>query len=303
MNFLPFLLSHQLNIPMQIAFLGLGIMGSRMSHNLLAQYPNLTVWNRSPEPSQPLGAAGAQVAENPAAAVEGADLVITMLARPEAVASVAWGEDGFLSQMKPGSLWLDCSTVDPAFSREAAQRAHQHQLRMIDAPVAGSKPQAEAAELAFFVGGEADAVAEVQPVMEQMGRKVIHVGPQSQGCAFKMLVNAMLAQSMVMFAESVQWGEKLGLGRDFLLDTLPKLPIAAPFLQAKADKIKQDDYEVQFPLELMHKDLHLADLSAYQVGQPLYLANLAKSLYGGAARDPELARLDFAAIFRFLEGK
>lgn len=291
-----------LNI-MQIAFLGLGIMGRRMAQNLLAGYPTLRVWNRSPEPRQALADAGAQVADTPAAAVQNADVVITMLAHPEAVAEVAWGEGGFLPHVPAGALWMDCSTVNPSFIQQAAQQAQAHGVRLIDAPVAGSKPQAEAAQLAFLVGGAEADVNQARPLMEQMGRNVLHVGPLGHGGSLKMLVNAMLAQSMVMFAEAVQLGERMGLDRTFLLDTLPQLPVAAPFLQAKAEKIKAGDYDAQFPLALMHKDLHLAALTAYEQGQPLYLANLAKELYADAARDERLAWLDFAAVYRSLARK
>ncbi|MCB0642713.1 MAG: NAD(P)-dependent oxidoreductase, partial [Phaeodactylibacter sp.] len=114
-----------------------------------------------------------------------------------------------------------------------------------------------------------------------------------------MLVNAMLAQSMVVFAESLLLGEKLGLEKSFLLDFLPALPVIAPFTQAKAGMIREGAYPVQFPLEHMQKDLHLAAQTAYEIGQPLYLANLAKELYAAAKADG-LARADFAAIYQYL---
>lgn len=284
---------------MNIAFIGLGIMGSRMAANLLRHDAELTVYNRSAAPAKALGELGAKIADSAREAVHGADIVFTMLSKPEAVAEVAFGADGFLAAMQPGALWADCSTVNPSFSLEEAAAAHARGVRFIDAPVAGSAPQAENAELAFFVGGAAADVQEAEAAISRMGSKLIHVGETGRGASLKMLVNALLAQSMLAFAETLALGEKMGLGRDFLLDTLPSLPVSAPFLKGKAEMIRNGNFGAQFPLELMHKDLHLAALTAYEHDQPLYLANLAKELYAAARREG-LGREDFASIYAFL---
>ena len=143
-------------------------------------------------------------------------------------------------------------------------------------------------------------VEQAQPYMEMMGQKVLHLGETGKGASFKMLVNAMLAQSMLIFSETVLLGEKMGLSKDFLLKVLPTLPVIAPFTQAKVEMIRSDDYEVMFPLELMHKDLHLAAITAYENNQPLYLANVAKELYA-EANQKGMGRMDFAAIHKYLE--
>ncbi|MEL7160245.1 MAG: NAD-binding protein, partial [Bacteroidota bacterium] len=176
-------------------------------------------------------------------------------------------------------------------------------VRFVDAPVAGSKPQAAGAQLAFFVGAgaEDDLLVSIRPFLESMGAKVITFGQVGQGSAFKMLVNVMLAQSMVIFSESVLLGETLGLDRDFLLNTLPGLVVSAPFTKFKAEMIRADDYEVQFPLEWMHKDIHLATTTAYEAGRPLLLANLTKEIFA-AARAAGMGRLDFSAVHRQLAG-
>lgn len=286
---------------MNISFLGLGIMGSRMAANLLKNGTAITVWNRSPEACEPLAKLGATIAGSLTEAVSNADVVCTMLSKPEAVSAVMFGTDAGLASMKTGALWVDSSTVNPSFSIESGINASKAGIRFLDAPVAGSKPQAEAAQLAFFVGGKTEDLDQVKSNMEQMGSKIIHLGETGKGSSFKMLVNALLAQSMVAFSEMVILGEKMGLEKQFLLDTLSQLPVTAPFTQFKTEMIASDEYEVNFPLELMHKDLHLAAVSAYEVGQPLYLANLTKELYGSAIAQG-LGRLDFAAIHRMLEG-
>ena len=284
---------------MKTAFIGLGIMGSRMAKNLLKNDVALTVFNRSDHPMRELEKSGALAAGSYREAVQGADIVFTMLSSPEVVEQVALSETGFLSEMKENGLWVDCSTVNPSFSLRESNAAQKHHIRFIDAPVAGSKPHAENGELVFFAGGRKDDLAEVEPLLKFMGNKVIHVGETGKGASLKMLVNALLAQSMLVFSETVLLGEKLGLSKDFLLDTLPNLVVSAPFTKAKAEMIRADNYEVQFPLEWMHKDLHLVALTAYENNQPLCLANLAKEIYANA-KQSGLGREDFSAIYKSL---
>lgn len=287
---------------MKITFLGLGIMGSRMAANLLKGGAELTVWNRTSSATRIPQLEGARVVDDLAGAVAGAELVLSMLSTPEAVTDCFFGKDGALSMMEQGALWIDCSTVNPSFSHEAADHASAAGVRFFDGPVAGSKPQAEAAQLAFFLGADAETVAPIKPYLEMMGAKVIPFGKLGQGSAFKMIVNMMLAQSMVVFSEALHLGESLGIDREFMLNVVPGLPVIAPFTKFKTDAIRADDYAVNFPLELILKDLHLAALSAYEVGQPLPLANLTKELYAGA-NQAGMGRLDFGAVHRYLGGE
>ena len=285
---------------MKIAFIGLGIMGSRMAKNLLKNGVDLSVWNRSKEAEKELVDAGAKSSSNVADTVKEADVVFSMLSTNDAVKSVFLKDENALASMNSGAIWVDCSTVNPSFSKEMSLEAESRNIRFVDAPVAGTKPHAENAELVFFVGSDVNTLSSIQPYLAMMGKKVMHLGAVGKGASFKMLVNLMLAQSMIVFSETVLLGEKLGLDKQFLLDTIPNLVVSAPFTKFKSEMIKEDDYEVQFPLEWMHKDLHLATLTAYEHKQPLYLANAAKELYAKANRNG-LGRLDFAAIHRLLE--
>lgn len=284
---------------MNITFIGLGIMGSRMAANLLKSEAKVTVWNRSPEAADELVAAGTSFTADPRAAVANADIVFSMLSTPEVVEALFFGPKGVLNAMPKKSLWVDCTTVNPSFTKRARAAAWENSIRFLGAPVAGTKPQAEGGELVFFVGGGTEELAEVQPYLDLMGKKTLHLGPEEQGAAFKMLVNIMLAQSMLIFSEAVLLGEKLGLDKDFLLNALPGLVVSAPFTKFKAEMIRAGEYGVQFPLEWMQKDLHLAAVTAYEVGQPLYLANVAKELFSGANR-AGYGREDFAAIHAYL---
>jgi 3-hydroxyisobutyrate dehydrogenase-like beta-hydroxyacid dehydrogenase len=286
---------------MKTTFIGLGLMGRRMAANLLENNVDLMVYNRSPGPIKALEAQGASSSTSCRRAVQGADVVITMLATPEAVQSVAFGENGFVAAMAAEAIWVDCSTVNPSFSERAGRIARRHGVRFVDAPVAGSTVQAENAELMFLAGGDPGDIAAIEGLLGMMGSKVLQVGDLGKGSALKMLVNALLAQSMLAFAEAVLLGEKLGLSRDFLLDLLPNAVVCAPFTKAKAEMIRADDFAVQFPLELMHKDLHLVALTAYENNQPLCSANTAKELFG-LAKQHGLGRQDFAAIYKFMSG-
>ncbi|MBL7212248.1 MAG: NAD(P)-dependent oxidoreductase [Desulfobacteraceae bacterium] len=287
---------------MNVTFIGLGIMGSRMAKNLLKNKVKLTVFNRSDAPVKELKGLGATGAESYQGAVTDADVVFTMLSTPEVVEQIVIGENGFISEMKANAIWVDCSTVNPSFSLTENKIAEKNNVRFLDAPVAGTKPHAENAELVFFAGGSKEDLENVESLFNFMGSKVVHVGEVGKGSSFKMLVNSLLAQSMLIFSETLLFGQKMGLSKDFLLDTLPNLVVSAPFTKAKAELIRADDYDVQFPLEWMHKDLHLVALTAYEKGQPLYLANLAKEVYGNA-KNCGLGREDFASIYRFLSEK
>ena len=232
--------------------------------------------------------------------VKDADVIFTMLANPEVVEQAFLTHPDGLESMKKEALWVDCSTVNPSFSLKAKSAAEKVGVRFLDAPVAGTLPHAENAELVFFVGGPKAWLSEVEPLLDYMGKKVIHIGESGKGASFKMIVNIMLAQSMVVFSEAILLGEKMGIDREFLLNAVPNLVVAAPFTKFKANMIKSGDYGVQFPLELMHKDLHLAAVTAYELSQPLYLANVTKEIFAEANKKG-MGRLDFAAIHRYLE--
>ncbi|BDS10652.1 NAD(P)-dependent oxidoreductase [Aureispira anguillae] len=285
---------------MKIAFIGLGIMGSRMATNLLKNGLDVTVWNRTKTAAQLLEKEGARQAISAKDAAKDADIVFSMLSTPEVVEQLFLGSKGVLSIMKKGATWIDCSTVNPSFSTKAQKEAEKFKLLYIDAPVAGSKSQAEQAELVFLVGAAEEKLEAIQPYLMMMGKKVVPLGGTTKGTAFKMLVNLMLAQSMLIFSETILLGEKLGFSNDFLLQLMPNLVVTAPFTKLKVDMIRTSNYEVQFPLEWMHKDLHLATLTADELNQPLHLASLTKELFA-AAKKAKMGRLDFAAIHQYLE--
>lgn len=281
---------------MQIGFIGLGIMGSRMAANLLGAGHSVTVHNRTASKAAPLEAQGAAVAGTAAEAAQEADVVVTVVADPPAVRDVALGEAGFLPAMRAGALWLDCSTVDPACVRDMARAAEARDVRFVDAPVAGSKVPAERGELLFLAGGAVDDIAEAGPLFEAMGKRTIHAGPVGAGAALKLCNNLMLGAAMLAFCEAIAAGRAMGLDLDVLLEALTTSPVSAPFLALKTHKLRAADWSVEFPLKHQHKDLHLLLESAYAAGLPLPLAAAVKERYGDA-RAAGHADEDFSAVY------
>jgi 3-hydroxyisobutyrate dehydrogenase/glyoxylate/succinic semialdehyde reductase len=287
---------------MKVGFIGLGAMGSRMAARLQKTGSRLAVFNRTRDKAEPLIREGATWADTPAVVAGQAEIVFTMLAHPAAVKEAALGQDGFLSRLPPRALWVDCSTVNPSFSREMAAEARARKLRFLDAPVAGSREPAARGELTIFVGGDAADLEACRPLLQAMGSKIVHVGGHGMGSALKMVNNLLLASSMAAFAEGLVLGEALGIQPERLLDVLLGSPLVAPYMAGKRNKMARGDYAPEFPMEWMQKDLHLAGVSAQETAVALPLAGAAKELYELAARQGH-AKEDFSAIYAFLNAR
>src|SRR5207248_6530473 len=281
-------------------FIGLGIMGSRMAANLQKKGHSLVVFNRTREKAEPLIAEGAEWADSPAVLARQVEVIFTMLAHPDAVEEAALGGDGFLRHPERGQMWIDCSTVNPSFSRKMAVEANARGVGFLGAPVTGSKGQAELAKLTFWVGGETTDLEKCRPLFECMGNRIIHCGGPGTGASLKMVMNQLLGTAMAAFAEGLVLGESLGLSRKVLFEALFGGPAVAPFLALKRERIESGNYEpADFPLRWLQKDLHLAAVSAYEAGAAMPLTNAAKELYRLAIRDGRGGE-DFSAIYDYL---
>jgi 3-hydroxyisobutyrate dehydrogenase/glyoxylate/succinic semialdehyde reductase len=286
---------------MKIGFIGLGIMGSRMAANLQKHGYPLVVFNRTRAKAQPLLGPCGTFSDSPAKLAEQIDVLFTMLAHPDAVEQAALGRNGFLSHLKPNTLWIDCSSVNPSFSKKMAAAAAARQIRFVDAPVTGSAPVAAEAKLVFWVGGDAVDVEVIRPLLLCMGSKIVHAGGHGMGTSMKMVINLLLGTGMAAFAEAMTLGEGLGLSSKMLFDSLLGTPVVAPFLAAKREKIESGNYEAEFPLRWMQKDMHLAAVSAYEAGVAMPLTNVTKEIYRLAMRGGHDTD-DFSAIYEFTSG-
>ncbi|MDR5590235.1 NAD(P)-dependent oxidoreductase [Christiangramia sp. SM2212] len=287
---------------MKIGFLGLGIMGSRMAANLLKAGYDIKVHNRTREKANELIKNGAEWAESPSELGAYVDVLFTMLEKPDIVEMIALGNDGFLQNMKEGSIWIDSSTVNPSFSERMNKEAEKSGVRFMDAPVSGSKQPAEDAELLFLVGGEKDDFEEVKDLFLKMGKDAIHIGSAGKGSAMKIMINQLLGQSILAFSESLNLGMAMGIDKKTGMDILLKTPVTAPIINAFRGRIENNEYEANFPLKHLQKDLHLFTETAYELGQPSPLTNTAKEVYG-LAKHKNMADLDFTAVFKYLHEK
>ncbi|MDB6148208.1 MAG: hypothetical protein JWO45_1872 [Spartobacteria bacterium] len=287
---------------MKIGFIGLGIMGSRMAANLQKHGYPLVVFNRTRAKAQPLLDKGACFADSPEKLAEQVDVLFTMLAHPDAVEQAALGRNGFLNHLKPNAVWVDCSSVNPSFSKKMAARAAAREIHFVDAPVTGSAPVAAKAELAFWVGADASDLERIRPYLLCMGNKIVRVGGHGMGTSMKMVINLLLGNAMATFAEGMALGEGLGLSQKMLFDSLLDTPAVAPFLASKREKIETENYKPEFPLRWMQKDMHLASVSAYEAGVAMPLTNVTKEVYRLAMRDGHETK-DFSAICEFTIGE
>ncbi len=284
---------------MKIGFIGLGIMGSRMAANLQKQGHCLVLFNRTRDKAQALLGPCGKFADSPAELAGQVDVLFTMLAHPDAVKQTAIGLDGFLNFLRPNALWIDCSSVNPSFSKEMAAVAARREVHFVDAPVTGSAPVADEAKLTFWVGADSADLERIRPLLLCMGSKIVHAGGHGSGTSMKMVINLLLGNAMAAFAEAMALGEGLGLSQKSLFDSLLGTPAVAPFLSAKREKIDNRDYEPEFPLRWMQKDMHLATVSAYEAGVALPATNVVKEMYRLAMRDGHAAE-DFSAIYEYL---
>jgi 3-hydroxyisobutyrate dehydrogenase len=283
------------NMKPSIALLGLGTMGHGMAANLLKAGFPLTVWNRTRAKMEPLARAGATVADSPAHAANRAAIVIAMLADDE-VSRAAWlGQDGALAGMPSGSIAVECSTLSPDWIRELHAAATHRGLRMAEAPVTGSRAQAEAGQLNFLVGADDQTLASVAPVLQCMSKEILHLGPVGSGAQLKLINNFLCAVQVTSFAEALAWMERTGLRLETALDFLKRGAPGSGILSAMSERMTRRTYEVNFLLRLMAKDLRYARAAASQLGIDIYSSSPALELFR-KAEEQGLGEKDMSAV-------
>jgi len=270
-----------------------------MAANLQKHGYSLVVFNRTRAKAEPLLGPCGTFSDSPAKLAEQVHVLFTMLAHPDAVEEAALGRNGFLSHLERNALWVDCSSVNPSFSQKMAAEAARREVHFVDAPVTGSAPVAAEAKLIFWVGADGADLERIRSLLLCMGSKIVHAGGNGTGTSMKMVVNLLLGTGMAAFAEGMALGEGLGISRKMLFDSLLGTPAVAPFLASKREKIESGNYEAEFPLRWMQKDMHLASVSAYESGVAMPLTNAAKEVYRLAMREGH-ARQDFSAIYDYL---
>jgi 2-hydroxy-3-oxopropionate reductase len=287
-----------------IGFIGLGLMGRPMAMNLLKAGHPLKVWNRTPSRADELVAAGATLAKSPKEVAAAADVLITIVSDPPALESVLWGPDaksqdsGALSGLKPGATYIDSSTISPALVGKIAAACADRKIHFLDAPVTGGDWGAKKGELIFMVGGEADTLKAVEPILGVMGKRWFHLGGNGAGQTIKLAMNLILALQVDALAEALALVTRAGLAGEKLVEVLQSSMGRSGLLDIKAPNLLKGEYKPSFPLRLMHKDLSLALDLANQLGVALPATAAARETYSyvkGATKED----LDYSAVMKF----
>src|SRR5258705_7638894 len=288
-----------------IAFIGLGNMGGPMAANLVKAGHKVTAFDLVAASRDQARSDGAAIAESSVAAVKGANVVITMLPAGKHVISV-W--TAALPAMKKGTLIIDCSTIDVESAKQAHTLAAKHGLASVDAPVSGGTGGARGATLTFMCGGDDKAFAAAKPVLENMGKKLVHCGTAGAGQAAKICNNMMLAISMIGVGEAFVLAEKLGLSHQALFDVASTssgqcwaltsyCPVPGPVPASPAN----NGYKPGFASALMVKDLKLAQDAANAAGAATPLGKHAQQLYK-AFDAAGHGGVDFSGIIQHVRG-
>lgn len=277
-------------VAIHVAFLGLGRMGLPMAGRLLDAGHDLRVWNRTPSRADELVAHGAISAASAAEAAGDAEIVITMLADPAALDEVVFGPQGVAGSIDPEAVLIDMSTVGPTAIRSVAERLHP--VRVVDAPVLGSVPHAEAGTLAILVGAEQETLARCKEILEVMGT-IKHLGPPGAGATAKLASNAAVMSTIVSLGEALSLTDRLGANPETVLDAIGSGPLAS-FVERFRGKLTGDVDRVDFRLELARKDLALAVDEAQALGLDLThlraaIARCDEAIVAGLGDDDNVA--------------
>jgi 3-hydroxyisobutyrate dehydrogenase-like beta-hydroxyacid dehydrogenase len=284
-----------------LAFVGLGAMGSRLARRLLdAGYP-LTGYNRTPAKARALVDAGLKLAATPREAAAAADVIFTMVTDDDALRSVMLGADGVLAGLRPGAILVEMSTVSPAVTHEIGAAVAKAGCSMLDAPVSGSTVSVEQGVASVQVGGEANVVDKVKAYLAAMGPNgVTHVGALGIAKAMKVATNLGVAVQILAFCEAVALAEKSGIPRETAVDALMRSVIASPLVKYRGPFVigKMAEH-VAFPVPMIMKDLQLALDQGRAVGVPLPTTALTQQFLS-MANAGGLGEHDFAIVFDVL---
>jgi len=285
-----------------VAILGLGTMGSGMAANLLKMGFSLAVYNRTAAKAQPLVDAGARLASTPADAAKGASVVLSMLTDDAASRNVWLGRDGALAAADTNAILIESSTVSPLWIAELADSATQRGIQFLDAPVTGSRMQADTGQLSFLVGGSEAALATATPVLQAMSKEILHLGPVGSGAKLKLINNFLCGVQIASLAQGLTWIERSGLNREKSLAFLKSGAPGSPVFANLSARMAAHNYDVNFMLKLMAKDLLYAQKEAARCHVDLTMAEVARSLFDDAVAKG-FGDVDMSAVIEPLRNK
>ncbi len=285
----------------RVGFVGLGIMGSRQAANLARAGYELTVYNRTRATAEAWVAEhGGTVADTPAAVGAASDIVITMVVDGDQVRAALLGPEGVANGAAPGALCVDMSTIAPAQTRALGAELAERGLQLLDAPVTGSSPKAEAGTLTIMAGGEAEDFARAEPLLSVMGELVVHVGELGQGEMLKIINNSVAAANAATVAEALIVAQRTGVDLDALVQVMGNGSGGSAMLDLKSGPMREHDYTTLFKLEHMLKDVRLCLEAGQAAAVPFAAAARARDVLVAALARGH-ADDDFAALVEALE--
>jgi 3-hydroxyisobutyrate dehydrogenase-like beta-hydroxyacid dehydrogenase len=282
-----------------LGFVGLGVMGGNIARRLLAAGHRVTGYNRTAAKAAWLVEAGLQLETSPRRVAEAADVVFSSVADTAALRAVAQGPDGIVAGLRPGSVYVDLSTVSPALVRELARQIDAAGGKMLDAPVSGSVATIRQGQLSFMVGGDAQVLERVRPILLDIGPKITHVGANGQGALMKLATNLQVAVQTLAFSESVLLAERGGIPRDRAVEVLLQSVVASPMLVYRGPMLVRPPEHVLFNVRMMLKDVDLALEAAPALGASLPTTTVARRVLADA-ESMGYAEQECSAVFDVL---
>jgi 2-hydroxy-3-oxopropionate reductase len=283
-----------------IAFIGLGIMGSPMAVHLANAGHQVAGYNRTPEKAGPLVDAGGRAAESIADAVRDAEVVCVMVPDSPDVADVLSGDGGVLDNAKPGTLVIDFSSIRPDVTTQLAEQATAKGLRLVDAPVSGGEAGAVNAALSIMVGGEVDDFEAAKPFLDVVGKTIVHVGPSGAGQTVKAANQLIVAANIEALAEALVFLEAYGVDTEAALEVLGGGLAGSTVLDQKKQNMLGRTFEPGFRIALHHKDLGIVTAAAREAGVVIPLGSLVAQLMASALANGD-GGLDHSGLLRGVE--
>ncbi len=266
---------------MKIGFIGLGTMGVGMSLNLLKAGHEVSVHNRTREKEEHVAKQGAQRAESPREAAEGAEVIVTMVSDTPDVEQVVLGDEGIIHGAPQGAIVIDMSTISPTATRQMAEALGTKGIKMLDAPVSGGPEGANNGTLAIMVGGDTDAFEKALPILKIMGKTVTHVGPIGAGQITKAINQIMIAGTYLSVAEGLTLGMKAGLDMEKVISAISGGAASSWVLHNRGINVVKNDYPLGFRVKLHHKDLGIALQTARELEVTLPATALVEQIENG----------------------
>ncbi|MFK7694517.1 NAD(P)-binding domain-containing protein [Paenibacillus sp. HJGM_3] len=263
----------------KIGFIGLGTMGAAMAANLVKKGFPVSVYNRTLDKAEHLVGLGASLAATPADAARHVDVLITMLSHDNAIRQIFYDAYGVLEGIRPGMTVIDCSTISPHTSKTLYAELAEHSVRFLDAPVTGSKPHAIEGSLTFMVGGDEGVLEEHRDVFEAMGKRVIHMGPAGSGSYAKLANNTIAGINALAFIEGLSLAAKANVNLEKFMEIVQSGGAGSRQAEQKGPKILDRNFDVQFSMQLMHKDLRLATQLTDLLQLTAPLLGMAKNVF------------------------